>query len=798
MGSMLVEPMDIPMYDYNTEGDFSMQTDWQQTSDPVAMDEDTHVEHHGGVEVEMEDGSEEETYQFQEYEMVDATADESQPSSSFYSPALVTADVDFMQAATPEAGALASEPQFPASNLDTVALDDGVAANEEVLAFASEPENRSIDADASAPEGLAALNDTQAGPSDASASADLPVIDDEVTTRELYQEERPIIHSVAPEDTPPTVVPQHADSGDDHMPSLPDVTHGHEALTDPHVEHQDFQAGTEAPVVIASHAASSDVDPDSSAAHAPEVASVPVDSSGNIFLPEVPQSDDTKPMPSGVVSGAELAAESDQHQVSDGLELEPVPGCLLTVSSPDLEYAFDGYLFNTTDTASSTDSKPILLHDFSSYYYEPLHKVFTQLHEDERVKPLVDFYDAKLSLRANDLHLYISENYAASELNTTIIPDFASRLALLRAECERPALDHEDQQEDQTYYEDESLGRDTTTRYDAEAPEQGPEDETPIAQETGSNDQSKAEEHISSKESTTDDISSASHVAEQNAASEVEGHETRGTSHQSAPYSPQAHIADTEEDAAANRLSSDALNSDARVGDVFSNVEGTHAGHDNIVNDPPESTAAHHTQPDDVDAVTDDEEYDENTEYEGYEVQDAEEDSLSEDHVNDYLQVSRDDVSVSKDEAGESLNIGGDEVPETEHLDEDYQTQDDAHVDGVEITDTVTDHEEHEHTDEYEDVSDDIGTNQTLGPSSVVLDADDEVDNPEDWNNEVDEDGDETWEAGSHNSSEDVHTVPTTPGTPTKPNGKRAFDEVNEVSEEIVLESPYSKRVRVE
>jgi hypothetical protein len=120
---------------------------------------------------------------------------------------------------------------------------------------------------------------------------------------------------------------------------------------------------------------------------------------------------------SPVVESHEAREEdnSDPHEISEGVYIEPPPPVLLELpsSSDQLVCA----LFNSPTNHPSDDKEVnasrtsyiVLLQNRPTLYYETLNDVFDALREEERIQSMAEFLDGEMVIDAFDLQLVVSE-----------------------------------------------------------------------------------------------------------------------------------------------------------------------------------------------------------------------------------------------------------------------------------------------------------------------------------------------------------------------------------------------------
>jgi len=129
---------------------------------------------------------------------------------------------------------------------------------------------------------------------------------------------------------------------------------------------------------------------------------------------------------SPVVESHEAREEdnSDPHEISEGVYIEPPPPVLLELpsSSDQLVCA----LFNSPTNHPSDDKEVnasrtsyiVLLQNRPTLYYETLNDVFDALREEERIQSMAEFLDGEMVIDAFDLQLVVSEdNVHAREIS---------------------------------------------------------------------------------------------------------------------------------------------------------------------------------------------------------------------------------------------------------------------------------------------------------------------------------------------------------------------------------------------
>ena len=116
-------------------------------------------------------------------------------------------------------------------------------------------------------------------------------------------------------------------------------------------------------------------------------------------------------------------SNSDPHEISDGVYIDPPPAVLLSISSSSQR--MDCCLFNQPQPRSGSQSPnayassstapdmTLLLSQRPTLYYEPLNNVFETFRQEEIISNLTDFVDGELVLEAYDLDLRIPEVYIA-------------------------------------------------------------------------------------------------------------------------------------------------------------------------------------------------------------------------------------------------------------------------------------------------------------------------------------------------------------------------------------------------
>ena len=112
----------------------------------------------------------------------------------------------------------------------------------------------------------------------------------------------------------------------------------------------------------------------------------------------------------------ETREESDPHEISEGVYIDPPPAVLLSITSTT---AGEFCLFNqplpksrsqSPGESSTVDSSlTLVLHQQPTLYYEPLGQVFAALRQEEVVYSSPELVDNELILEAYDLNLLVGE-----------------------------------------------------------------------------------------------------------------------------------------------------------------------------------------------------------------------------------------------------------------------------------------------------------------------------------------------------------------------------------------------------
>lgn len=115
--------------------------------------------------------------------------------------------------------------------------------------------------------------------------------------------------------------------------------------------------------------------------------------------------------------------DSDPHEISDGVYIEPPPPVLLELpsSSSQPECA----LFNAphgleAESPSTETVYTVLLQSRPTLYYETMNDVFEALRQEERIRSITEFVEGEMIIDAYDLGLLVSE----------VIPHFLFVVAL--------------------------------------------------------------------------------------------------------------------------------------------------------------------------------------------------------------------------------------------------------------------------------------------------------------------------------------------------------------------------------
>ncbi|KAL4262937.1 hypothetical protein AB1N83_000770 [Pleurotus pulmonarius] len=109
---------------------------------------------------------------------------------------------------------------------------------------------------------------------------------------------------------------------------------------------------------------------------------------------------------------------NDPHEISEGVYIDPPPPVLISLESSEYPNIC---LFNRPSSRSGTPSSPtsssppgsdslVLLHHQPVLYYEPLSSVFEALRHEEYLMNMPDLRDGELILDAYDLQLAVSED----------------------------------------------------------------------------------------------------------------------------------------------------------------------------------------------------------------------------------------------------------------------------------------------------------------------------------------------------------------------------------------------------
>ncbi|KAF9070377.1 hypothetical protein BDP27DRAFT_1323944 [Rhodocollybia butyracea] len=106
-------------------------------------------------------------------------------------------------------------------------------------------------------------------------------------------------------------------------------------------------------------------------------------------------------------------SESDPHEISDGVYIDPPPAVVLSfgfLDHPDVCLFNQPSLFDPSSSTSDPSSYAILLADQPTLYYEPLSTLFDALRNDKELSGVTDLSYAELVLNAYDLQLSVSED----------------------------------------------------------------------------------------------------------------------------------------------------------------------------------------------------------------------------------------------------------------------------------------------------------------------------------------------------------------------------------------------------
>jgi hypothetical protein len=118
--------------------------------------------------------------------------------------------------------------------------------------------------------------------------------------------------------------------------------------------------------------------------------------------------------------------DSDPHEISDGVYIEPPPPVLIDLPSTSNQPVCS--LFNAASSLPSADtgvtvpnaetSYPILFQTRPTLYYETLNDFFDALREEECIQSITEFADGEMVIDAYDLQLVVSEdNVHAREIS---------------------------------------------------------------------------------------------------------------------------------------------------------------------------------------------------------------------------------------------------------------------------------------------------------------------------------------------------------------------------------------------
>jgi hypothetical protein len=109
--------------------------------------------------------------------------------------------------------------------------------------------------------------------------------------------------------------------------------------------------------------------------------------------------------------------DSDPHEISDGVYIEPPPPVLIDLPSTSNQPVCS--LFNAASSLPSADtgvnvpnaetSYPILFQTRPTLYYETLNDFFDALREEECIQSITEFADGEMVIDAYDLQLVVSE-----------------------------------------------------------------------------------------------------------------------------------------------------------------------------------------------------------------------------------------------------------------------------------------------------------------------------------------------------------------------------------------------------
>ncbi|TFY81233.1 hypothetical protein EWM64_g2780 [Hericium alpestre] len=196
------------------------------------------------------------------------------------------------------------------------------------------------------------------------------------------------------------VLPETLDSNDTQLGSAAAVVH-------PEYDSTSYDQATSAPEIPEDHeTVTTDLTPADEPYLEEDLADVPEE--------RVQREADSETHVTHDVSEATEGAESDPHEISEGVFIEPPPAVLLELPSSSEQP--ECCLFNVLDQAQgeSTESErrrfEILLGHRPTLYYERLSDVFDALREEEMIQRLPELLESEMVLDAYDLQLAVSED----------------------------------------------------------------------------------------------------------------------------------------------------------------------------------------------------------------------------------------------------------------------------------------------------------------------------------------------------------------------------------------------------